>query len=149
MNRRTRRSRAAMMVTVPVVLAVGGFWAVDAARGAGDSVVVSAAAASSTASPAATPEAIGPDGWPKSMRACLKASGFEMKSVEGGTIVVTRDEDTQKFLDTRDQCIKKAGHKVWGPKGKMIPGPGEKPLPAPTTGPDAPSAPLTPSPAPS
>jgi hypothetical protein len=34
MNRRTRRSRAAMMVTVPVVLAVGGFWAVDAARGA-------------------------------------------------------------------------------------------------------------------
>lgn len=38
------------------------------------------------------------------MRACLKASGFEMKSVEGGTIVVTRDEDTQKFLDTRDQC---------------------------------------------
>jgi hypothetical protein len=97
MNRRTRRSRAAMMVTVPVVLAVGGFWAVDAARGAGDSVVVTAAAAGSTASPAATPEEIGPDGWPKSMRACLKASGFEMKSVEGGTIVVTRDEDTQKF----------------------------------------------------
>ncbi len=114
MNRRTRRSRAAMMVTVPVVLAVGGFWAVDAARGAGDSVVVTAAAAGSTASPAATPEEIGPDGWPKSMRACLKASGFEMKSVEGGTIVVTRDEDTQKSLDTRDQCIKKAGHKVWG-----------------------------------
>jgi hypothetical protein len=55
------------------------------------------------------------------MRACLKASGFEMKSVEGGTIVVTRDEDTQKFLDTRDQCIKKAGHKVWGPKGKDDP----------------------------
>ena len=102
MNRRTRRSRAAMMVTVPVVLAVGGFWAVDAARGAGDSVVVTAAAAGSTASPAATPEEIGPDGWPKSMRACLKASGFEMKSVEGGTIVVTRDEDTQKFLETRD-----------------------------------------------
>ena len=35
MNRRTRRSRAAMMVTVPVVLAVGRSWAVDAARGAG------------------------------------------------------------------------------------------------------------------
>ena len=49
MNRRTRRSRAAMMVTVPVVLAVGGFWAVDAARGAGDSVVVTAAAASDAA----------------------------------------------------------------------------------------------------
>ena len=52
MNRRTRRSRAAMMVTVPVVLAVGVFWAVDAARGAGDSVVVTAAAAASTALPA-------------------------------------------------------------------------------------------------
>lgn len=50
-----------MMVTVPVVLAVGGFWAVDAARGAGDSVVVTAAAAGSTALPAATPEEIGPD----------------------------------------------------------------------------------------
>jgi hypothetical protein len=47
-----------MMVTVPVVLAVGGFWAVDAARGAGDSVVVTAAAAGSTASPAATPEEV-------------------------------------------------------------------------------------------
>ena len=32
MNRRTRRSRAAMMVTVPVVLAVGGFWAVATLR---------------------------------------------------------------------------------------------------------------------
>ena len=53
--------------------------------------MVTAAAAGSTASPAAAPEEIGPDGWPKSMRACLKASGFEMKSVEGGTIVVTRD----------------------------------------------------------
>ena len=29
MNCKTRRSRAAMMVTVPVVPAVGGFWAVD------------------------------------------------------------------------------------------------------------------------
>ena len=77
-----RGARAAMTVTVPVVLAVGGFWAVDAARGSGDSVVVTAAAAGSAASPAATPEEIGPDGWPKSMRTRMKASGFEMKSVE-------------------------------------------------------------------
>ena len=67
-----------MMVTVPVGLAVSGFRAVDAARGAGDSVVVTAAAAGSTASPAATPQEIGPDGWPKSMRGCLKACGFVM-----------------------------------------------------------------------
>ena len=146
MNRRT--SCAAMMVTVPVVPAAGGSGLSTCARCRG-LCRGDCRRGESTASPAATPEEIGPDGWPKSMRACLKASGFEMKSVAGGTIVVTRDEDTQKFLDTRDQCIKKAGHKVWGPKGKMIPGPGEKPLPAPTTGPDAPSAPLTPSPAPS
>ena len=63
MASRTRRSRAAMVVTVPVVLAVSGLWAVAAARGAGDPVVVTATAEGSTASPAATPEEFGPDGW--------------------------------------------------------------------------------------
>ncbi len=82
--------------------------------------MVTAAAAGSTALPAATPEEIGPDGWPNSMRACLKARGFEMKSVEGGTIVVTRDEDTQKFLDTRDQCIMKPVKRC-GAEGKDDP----------------------------
>ena len=136
-----------MMVTVPVVLAVGGCWAVDAARCRG-LCRRDCRRGGSTASPAATPEEIGPDGRPTSMRACLKTRGFEMKSVEGGTILVTRDEDTQKFLDTGDQRIERAGHEVWGPNAKTIPGPGEKPPPAPTTAPDAPSAPLTPSPAP-
>gem|GEM_PF-5666635 len=83
--------------------------------------MVTAAAAGSTASPAATPEEIGPDGWPKSMRACLKASGFEMKSVEGGTIVVTRDEDTQKFLDTRDQWHQEGRSQGVGAEGKDDP----------------------------
>ncbi|WP_172826124.1 hypothetical protein [Friedmanniella luteola] len=59
---------------------------------------MTAAAAGSTALPAAAPEEIGPDGCPESMRACLTASGFEMKSVEGGSSVVTRDEDTQRSL---------------------------------------------------
>ena len=123
MHRRTRRSRAAMMVTVPVVLAVGGFWAVEAARGAGDSVVVTAAAAGSTASPAATPEEIGPDGWPKSMRTCLKASGFEMKSVEGGTVVVTRDEDTQKLLSPERPTVAWRQDRVafWDAIGRGLP----------------------------